>query len=68
MVAFRRYIESEDDLKVFHVWSVSLIVWNIEKLTDTSYIRTLNMNLKSFSISVLMWSIISRYFTTSTSL
>jgi hypothetical protein len=26
MVAFRRYIESEDDLKVLHVWSQSLIV------------------------------------------
>jgi hypothetical protein len=31
MVAFRRYIKREDDLKVLHVWSKSLIVWNVNK-------------------------------------
>jgi hypothetical protein len=31
MVAFRKYIASEDDLKVLHVWFESLIVWNVDK-------------------------------------
>ena len=31
MVAFRRFIQSEDDLKVLHVWSESLIVWTVLK-------------------------------------